>query len=198
MNIFFFFSVLNSVIFFIESRGIEEDYLKLYLTFLFMFDPQKAHYIVVTGILVRSGKYLIVKRSEKEKSFPSMWTVPGGKLEVSDYSSRSKDAGDFWYNVFESALKREVLEETGLEIKNIRYLTSLSYIRSDGIPTIIVSMFCEDTGGTIHLCDDLSEFSWVSLEEAKKYSLIDGIYDELVLLDNLLKGGVLGEWKKSS
>ena len=34
-------------------------------------------------------------------------------------------------------------------------------------------------------------------EEAKKYSLIDGIYDELVMADRRRKG-IKGEWQKTS
>ena len=49
-----------------------------------IYDKNKAHYIVVTGILVKAGKYLIVKRAGWEKAFPEKWTVPGGKLEVLD------------------------------------------------------------------------------------------------------------------
>ena len=49
-----------------------------------MQDPEKAHYVVATGIIVKDGKFLIAKRSEKEKRWPGRWTVPGGKLEKKD------------------------------------------------------------------------------------------------------------------
>jgi len=39
----------------------------------------KAHYVAVIGIVVRDGKYLIAKRSNKEKAFSGYWTVPGGR-----------------------------------------------------------------------------------------------------------------------
>ena len=58
-----------------------------------MFDPNKAHYLVVTGIILKDGKYLITKRSPAEKAFPNLWTVPGGKLELNDYTKRPKDTG---------------------------------------------------------------------------------------------------------
>ena len=41
--------------------------------------------------LVKDGMYLIAKRAEWEKAFPGKWTVPGGKLEVLDYSLNQKD-----------------------------------------------------------------------------------------------------------
>lgn len=162
-----------------------------------MYDKNLTHYLVVTGILVKENKYLIVKRSEKEKAFPGRWSVPGGKLEVLDYCLREKDTSHHWYNTFEETLKREVKEEVGLEIKNISYVTSMVYIRPDGIPCIIVSMWAEqEKEGQINLDSCLTEFAWVSLEEAKKYDLIDGLYEELEMLENILQKGTKQEWTK--
>ncbi len=159
-------------------------------------DLNKAHYVVVTAIIIKDGKFLIAKRSDNEKVNPGQWTVSGGKLEISDYSKRPKDTSTHWYNVFETVVKREVKEEVGLEIKNLKYLTSLSFIRPDGIPTIVASFFADYKNGNVNLCKDLTEFAWVNLEEAKKYELIEGIYEELVMLDSLLKGKTFDEWKK--
>ncbi|MBS3074603.1 NUDIX domain-containing protein [Candidatus Pacearchaeota archaeon] len=161
-----------------------------------MYDSQKAHYIVVTGIIIKDGKFLITKRAPTEKAFPNQWTVPGGKLELKDYLNRPKDTSSHWYNIFEELLKREVMEEVGLKIKNLGYLTSLSYIRSDSIPTIIVSLFADYDDGEIKLCSALTEYAWVTLEEAKSYDLIEGIYEELGMLDRLLKGDSAGTWEK--
>lgn len=161
-----------------------------------MYDPQKAHYLVVTGILIKDGKFLITKRAPTEKVFPNQWTVPGGKLELDDYAKRPKDTSVHWYNVFEDVLKREVMEEVGLNVKNIGYLTSLAYIRSDNIPTIIVSLFADPIGEEIILCSALTEYAWVTLEEAKNYELIEGIYEELEMLDRRLKGESVGTWEK--
>ena len=161
-----------------------------------MYDENKAHYLVVTGIVIKDGKFLITKRASTEKAFPNQWTVPGGKLELNDYSSRPEDTSSHWYNIFENLLKREVEEETNLKIKNLRYLTSMSYIRDDNIPTIIVSLFADHAEGDVKLCNALTDHAWVSLEEAKKYDLIEGIYEELEMLDKHLKGQSLEEWKK--
>ncbi len=164
-----------------------------------MYDPQKAHYIVVTGILVNNGKYLIAKRASTEKAFPNQWTVPGGKLELQDYTQRPKDTSAHWYNIFEDVLKREVKEEVGLTITNIRYLTSLSYIRPDTIPTIIVSLFADPSDTEkLRLCPALTDHAWVTLVEAKHYDLIEGIYEELELLDAHLNGATLGTWQKKN
>ena len=161
-----------------------------------MYDRKKAHYLVVTGIIVKDGKYLITKRAPTEKAFPNQWTVPGGKLELDDYAKRPKDTSAHWYNVFEDVLKREVTEEVGLTMKNIRYLTSLSYIRSDNIPTIIVSLFADHHKRDVKLCPALTDHAWVTLEESRNYDLIEGIYEELEMLDRLLKGEEVGSWEK--
>ena len=72
----------------------------------------------------------------------------------------------------------------------------MAYVREDGIPTIIVSLFADYDNGEVKLAPELTEYAWVTLEEAKNYDLIEGIYEELELLDRHLKGQGLGEWKK--
>ncbi|HLA23499.1 MAG TPA: NUDIX domain-containing protein [Candidatus Nanoarchaeia archaeon] len=163
-----------------------------------MPDRNLIHYIVVTGILVRDGKFLIAKRADWEKAFPNKWTVPGGKLEVLDYVLREKDTSQHWYNVLEDVLKREILEEVGLEIKNINYVTSLVYLRNDGIPCIIISLCAEPASENVKLCKALTEFAWIDLHEAKDYDLIEGIYEELEILDKKLKTGENFQWKNKN
>ena len=159
------------------------------------YDKNQAHYITSTVILVKDGKFLIAKRADWEKAFPGKWTVPGGKLEVLDYALRQKDTSAHWYNVLEDLSKKEVMEEVGLEIKNLNYVTSLVYIRSDNIPSLIISLWAEPVGDVVRLCPALTEYRWVSLEEAKNYDLIEGIYEELEILDKKLKTGENQEWK---
>jgi len=164
-----------------------------------MHNKNQAHYIAVTGILVKDGKFLIAKRASWEKAFPNKWTVPGGKLEVLDYALRKMDTAHHWYNVIEDVVIREVREEVGLEIKNIGYVTSMVYIREDKIPCLIISLYAEplEAEPKIKLCEALTEFAWVNLEEAKKFDLIDGIYDELEILDNFLKTGKSIKWQRN-
>ena len=150
-------------------------------------DENKFHYVVATGIIIKDKKYLITKRADWEKAFPGKWTVPGGKLEVTDYKNKPKDTSSHWYNILETLLKREVNEETGLYIKNINYLTSMTFIRPDNIPVLIVSLYADHDSGEVELSKDMVEHAWVSLEEAKNYDLIEGIYEEIMMLDDLLK-----------
>ncbi|MBI4140287.1 NUDIX domain-containing protein [Candidatus Woesearchaeota archaeon] len=160
-------------------------------------DSNKSHYVVATGVVVKDGKFLITKRASNEKAFPNRWVVPGGKVEMNDYTKRQKDSHDAWYNILEFVLRREVNEETGLKIKNIHYLTSLVFIRPDNIPVVVVSFFAAHDSGEVKLCPALTEYAWVTVEEAKKYDLISGIYEELEMVDKHLKGHAIGEWKKN-
>jgi len=50
----------------------------------------------------------------------------------------------------------------------------------------------------VRLCNALTEYKWVDLQEAKKYDLIDGIYEELEILDAQLKTGKAVGWGMNS
>lgn len=156
---------------------------------------ENKHYITVTGIIVKEGKFLITKRAAHKKAFPSMWTVPGGNLEVEDYINEKKDTGSHWYNILEKTLRREVKEEVGLEIQNIKYLTSMIFLKGED-PVLIISLYADYDKGMVVLDEDSVDYKWISLEEAKNYELIEGIYEELEMLDKILKGKKVEEWKK--
>ncbi len=157
---------------------------------------QHLHEVVVTAIIVKDRKYLITRRSLKKKRFPGMWTVPGGKMETSDYLKLPKDTEHYWYNVLERTLKREVKEEVGININNVEYMTSLATVHADGNPSLVISCMADYAGGKIKLQEGESDqHAWVSLEEAKNYQLIDGIYDELVMVENQRKGKK-SEWQR--
>ena len=154
------------------------------------------HEVVITAIVVKDGKFLVTKRVPTKRRFPDRWTVPGGKLETNDYISLPKDTQDYWYNVLEKVLRREVAEEVGLDIKNIEYITSLATVHGDGAPSLVISCLAEWESGEVKLQEEeCDEFAWVSLEEAKGYDLLDGIYDELVMAQNQIDG-VKSEWKR--
>ncbi|MDP3953922.1 MAG: NUDIX domain-containing protein [bacterium] len=157
---------------------------------------QYLHEVAITAIVIKDGHYLITKRSPNKKRFPNMWTVPGGKLETKDYLALPKDTKDYWYNVLERTLKREVKEEVGINIENVEYLTSLATVHADGSPSLVISCVANYKSGKIKLQKDESDdFTWATLKEAKKYDLIDGIYDELVMAENQRKGKKT-EWKR--
>lgn len=146
------------------------------------------HEVVATAIIVKNSKYLITRRSPQKKRFPGMWTVPGGHLEIDDYIHMPKDENGYWRNILEHALKREVKEEVGLEIKNVEYITSMALIHKDGSPSIVISCLAEYVSGEVVLqAEEADKFKWVSIDEAKRYPLIGGIYEELVIADKKLR-----------
>ena len=73
---------------------------------------RKLFKVVITAIIVKDGKYLVLQRAGWEKKFPLRWTVPGGKLSTEDYIHLPKDTPDYWYNVLEQTLRREVMQES--------------------------------------------------------------------------------------
>ena len=159
------------------------------------------HEIVITAIIVKDGKYLITRRSLTKKRFPGMWTVPGGKLETNDYINLPKETKDYWYNVLEKVLRREIKEEVGIEINNIEYITSLATIHKDGAPSLVISCLADYVSGKVTLQkEETDKFEWVSLKEAEKYELIDGIYDELVMAEKKRlnkRKKIKTEWKRA-
>lgn len=152
--------------------------------------------VIITAIIIKNSKYLITRRSLEKKRWPGMWTVPGGHLDPEDFMDTPKESKDYWYNVLDKVLAREIKEEVGLEIENVEYVTSLATIHDDGAASIVISCMADCVGGEVKLQkEETDKFEWVSLEEAKNYDLIDGIYDELKMADNKLKG-IKTKWKR--
>jgi 8-oxo-dGTP diphosphatase len=147
--------------------------------------------VTLTAFIVDDERrFLILKRSPNKKRFPGLWTIPGGKLETTDFASRPKDTSDYWYNVAEEALRREIKEETGLDVStgSMGYVTSLAAVFGDS-NSFVQSFLLKYEGGEITLQEEeCVEYVWVNLEEAEGYELIDGIYDEMVMADRKLKG----------
>jgi 8-oxo-dGTP diphosphatase len=151
---------------------------------------KELHRIAITTIIYTDDrKYLITKRSMKKKAFPGKWTVPGGGLSVDDYINTPETfkGQKQWYHSLMNTLRREVKEEVNLEVGKPEYLLDLTLIRPDNIPVLVLSFFAPFESGEVKLDEDSTEFAWVTVEEAKKYDLIDGIYDEIVEVDEILK-----------
>ena len=155
-----------------------------------MADRNLEHCVVATVTVVNKDmKYLIAKRADCEDNFCGKWTVAGGKMKVSDYFYKKKDSEHHWHNVLEYVARKEVDEEVGLKIASLGYLINSIYIRSDGLPCLVVSLFAAEKSGKIELCKDLTDFAWVSSGEAVDYDLIDGLAREFKLLDKKLRRG---------
>ncbi|MCK6462587.1 MAG: NUDIX domain-containing protein [Candidatus Pacebacteria bacterium] len=150
---------------------------------------KELHRIAITAIIYNDEKkYLVTRRSLSKKAFPGKWTVPGGGLETDDYTSTPPThKGDQWYNAVENALRREVKEEVNLEIGKPQYLLDLTFIRPDGVPVLVLSYYCPLVSGEVKLDEDSIDFKWVTAKEAEKYDLIDGILEEIKMVEEILK-----------
>lgn len=150
---------------------------------------KELHRICTTTIVYNEGKYLITKRSPNKKVHPNKWTIPGGGLNTDDYinSTPSTQGAPQWYGALEKSLYREIKEEVNLEIDKPEFLVDLTFIRPDGIPVIVFSYFAKYKSGEVILDDDAVDFAWVTLEEAKNYDLIDGIWDEIREVEEILQ-----------
>lgn len=153
---------------------------------------KELHRIAITGIIYNDeGKYLITKRSLSKKAFPGKWTVPGGGVSTDDYTEDepTNKAGQ-WYSVVEKTLRREILEEVNVEIERPEYLLDLTFIRPDGVPVLILSYMCKYMSGEVTVDGDggdTIDFAWATLHELKSYDLIDGILEEIEMVDKILK-----------
>ena len=109
-------------------------------------------------------------------------------METDDYINTPKTTTDTWYFAVTNTLKREVMEEVGLEIKNIRYLIDMTFIRPDGTPVVILSFYCNWKDREVKLNEESMDYKWIKPEEAKDYDLIGGLPEEIEMADKILKG----------
>ncbi len=112
------------------------------------------HVVFVEAWVKRGDKYLLAKRSSKDDQAAGKWAVPGGKVDLELES-----------NIVENSLKREVMEEVGIEVDNFRFLTSRSFIRSSGHHVVALSFIVDSKSGEAKPLEDQDEIRWVSIEE---------------------------------
>ena len=137
-------------------------------------DKSKLHIVAVNGMIHRGGKFLIVKRNDEEIAFPGKWQIPGGKLEAEE---NCKDC-----------LMREVMEETGLKVKNLKLLKDYEFTRPDGHHVVGIVFLCDWESGEVKLSDAHTDFKWVTVEEAKEYDLIPNMWErQFLLVEKIMK-----------
>ncbi len=135
----------------------------------------KLHIVSVVAVIRNSeGKYLVLKRSEREIAYPGMYTFPGGKVEDND--------------TVEETLLKEAKEEANLDLKPGKILLKdKSFIRPDDQTVKVFSYLCEvENSDNIKISDDFTDYKWVSFEELNDISHV-GIEDELLQADKLYK-----------
>ncbi len=110
--------------------------------------------IAVKGFIIREGKLLLVKRRSNDVQTPSIWEIPGGRLELGE-------------NPFEG-LKREVKEETNLDVIVGVPLGVKHFTRKDEQTITMIIFLCEAGGGEVKLSEEHTDYKWVEMEKARE------------------------------
>jgi len=76
----------------------------------------------------------------------------------------------------------------GLKVSELKYLLDLTFIRPDNTPVVVLSYFCDWKSDKVLLNKENTNFAWVSYKEAKNYDLIEGILEEIEIVDKIIRG----------
>jgi 8-oxo-dGTP diphosphatase len=102
------------------------------------------------------GRFLLLRRSADSKTNPRRWEPPGGKIEQGER--------------LDEALRREVFEETGLQIAVCRLLGAVDF----ELPAIKVACLIMEgylTSGDIRLSSEHDAYRWLRLQEVREVDL---------------------------
>lgn len=118
---------------------------------------EKWNIVNVEAIVCCQDKCLMIKRSDKEEYAQGVIALVGGKVENVDVAE----------DILEESLRREIREEVGIEVDNIRYLCSSSFITDKGEPVVDIVFWCKYKSGTpcCNSEDEVAEVFWVKLED---------------------------------
>ena len=117
--------------------------------------------IVAGGVLIHSGKVLIVQRADNEKYFAGYWEVPSGKKEP--------------HEVVKDAAKREFREETGIDVEVIKPIDVFNYKWEDEKEireaTQIVFLVKPVNNTEVKLSSEHQNFAWIAESEIDNYNI---------------------------
>ncbi len=117
--------------------------------------------IGVPAIIINAkGEILLGKRSDDHVFYPSLWGLPGGFVEYGE--------------TLEQAVKREVREELGVEVRVVK--TAKSFYenlpnKECSVHSIDVPHYCKITRGKPEARDETSEVKWFKSGEIKRMRL---------------------------
>lgn len=137
---------------------------------------------IVIGIIERNGKYLFTQRAESgvedealDADTIGIWQTPGGTLEFAEG--------------YEECLRRELLEEVGIEVEVLGLLPKLfSDIRTN-THLVVISYLCrmKNPHSEIVINEEASAYKWLSIEEVKNYRTFPKTIEGLTLAEELIK-----------
>lgn len=113
--------------------------------------------IALKAVIWQDGKFLILKRTKSRPSEPDLWEFPGGGLEIGEQH--------------ESALVREILEETSLEASVIRPLSVWDAKRKDGTQVVGITFLCQLHGGKLELSNEHTDYAWIGPNEIDQFNV---------------------------
>ncbi len=116
------------------------------------------HSILVNAVVFKRDKVLVSQRSFEEQHEPGKWTVPGGKVEW--------QKEDVVFNIIEDTLKKEVMEETGVEIEEkVEFISNNTFVRSNGQHVVAMIFKCKYKSGEARPLEDTIDCKWATKEE---------------------------------
>jgi len=147
----------------VEHLGELEDLLRRKVP-VFAREPDqvaaKLMPIVTVGALIFNERdEVLMVRTHK---WSDMWGIPGGKIK--------------WGETSEEALRRELLEETGQVVADIRFVLVQDCIHSDEFYRdahfVLLNYTCRSRGDQpVKLNEEAEEYRWVTLAEAMELPL---------------------------
>ena len=110
--------------------------------------------VTVGGLIYNAAGEVLMIRTHK---WSDLWGIPGGKIKLGESAVH--------------ALRREVKEETNLEIDDIRFVLVQDCIHSKEFYRdahfVLLNYTCRCAGERqVQLNDEAQEFRWASLEDA--------------------------------
>ena len=117
----------------------------------------------VGALIFDSGRILMAQRGKEP--LKGWWSLPGGALECGE--------------LLADAVRREVREETGLEIEPLRVFEIFERIMRDssGAPEyhyVLIDYVCRITGGTLRAGDDVCRVEWTERGALANLAITEG------------------------